>query len=155
MRERPRAVGQVVALVWAGLVVNGIGALLTFVLHEQVVRAWARGNRAAQEALAAGGLPALEQSDLVIPGFSAVALTAVVTYAMLVWVLVSFFVSGHGWARWALLVSSVFTVFVAIVLIAYGLPAAFLVVAVAALLLALGTALLLLRRDVGIYLHLG
>lgn len=155
MRQRPRAVSQIVALVWAGLVVNGIGALLTNVLHEQVIRAWARGNQAAQELLASGGLAALESSDLVIPGFSAVALTAVVTYAMLVWVLVSFFVSGHAWARWALLASALFTIFVAVVLIAYGLPAAFLAVTVAALLLSLATAVLLLRRDVGAYLHLG
>ena len=43
----------------------------------------------------------------------------------------------------------------AVVLIAYGLPAAFLAVTVAALLLSLATAVLLLRRDVGAYLHLG
>jgi hypothetical protein len=151
---RPVSVLRVAQLVYSIIGLLAVAALLTFLLHDQLVRSWAKGNHAAQVLLREGGIPALERSTIHVPGFSALALTGCVIYAMLAWVLVSFFLGRHHWARWSLVAMMLFTTFVGGVGLSHPLPAAFVVVCVLGMLVALSAVVVLLRRDVTDFLRL-
>ena len=153
-QSRPASVRRVVALVYAMLGLLAVGTALTFVYHEQLILSWAEGNEAAQTIVRDGGIEALERSAIHVPGFSALAITSCVTYAMLAWVLVAFLLGRHHWARWSLVAVMGFTAFMGALGLAQSLPVPFVIVSAAGVLMALATIFFLFRRDLGDYLRL-
>ncbi len=138
-----RSIWAVRALVGWGV----LATLLTVVLRDELILAWARGNQAAQEVLDEGGLEALKQSSIRIPGFVALTVTLLVVYAVLVLVLVAFLRGGFPWARVVLTATALFTSFAIVVGLTRYLPPLFATMAVGALLLNLALLWFLWQRD--------
>lgn len=143
---RPRSVTHVVRVLLALVVITGLAAVLVWVRQDEVVRTWAEGNVAARKLLLEGGLEAVRASPIV-PSFVPLAIVFFVVFALLVGVLVAFFVEGHEWARLSLAATAVFGILAATVVVRLGLPALFAVVSVVAILLCLVLLLLLWRPD--------
>ncbi|WP_139227656.1 hypothetical protein [Nocardioides alpinus] len=94
MTNSVRVLGLIVAT-------SGVITLLIWLLRDDVLLAWAKGNDGAQATLSEGGIEALRESPSA-PGFVALAVVAFVGFALLAMVLASFFVGGHPWTRFVL-----------------------------------------------------
>ena len=136
MREVPGSITHAVRSLLALVVVSGAAVLLTWLQHDEIIRAWAKGNSSAQEILASGGMAALRDSAIV-PKFVPLALVSFVVFVVLVVVLGAFLVDGHGWSRLVLTGTSLFGVLVASLGLNHGLPAAFVIVSALFLVLCL------------------
>ncbi|MCW2795802.1 hypothetical protein [Nocardioides sp.] len=98
--ERPVSVTRATQVLTGLVVLSGVTALLTVILNDQVIRAWARGHSAGTRSeLRTGGLEAVRQGAIQVPNFVAPALSLFVVFAALAWVLVVFIRAGHEWAR--------------------------------------------------------
>ena len=155
MRQLPTSVTRAIWVVRALVGWGVLASVLTVVLRDELVLAWARGNRAAQEILDEGGLDALKQSSIQIPGFVALTVTLFVVYAVLVLVLVAFLRGGHPWARIVLTATAAFTTFAVVVGLARDLPALFAALAAGALLLNVVLLWFLWQGETGRYLREG
>lgn len=151
--QRPVSVARATWLVRGLVAWSALAALLTVLLRDELVLAWARGNKAAQEVLDEGGLEALRASSIRIPGFVALAIVLCVVYSALVWVLLAFFRTGHGWARLSLTATAVFTSFAILVGLARNVPALFVGLSVVALILHAGLLWFLWQRDTSDFLR--
>ena len=111
-----------------GLIVatSGVITLLIWLMRDEVILGWAEGNPSAQELLSQGGIELLRESPIV-PGFVALSIVAFVGFALLVLVLGSFFVGGHGWTRPVLTATAGVGVLVGVVCLDSHLPAIFVV----------------------------
>lgn len=101
---------------WPGSVVNamrclgvlvalmGLGTLLTVLLQDDLVEAWAEGNPGAREILREGGIEALEASSISLPAFVPVVVVMFIVLLGLLAVLWVFFREGYEWARVSLAV---------------------------------------------------
>jgi len=121
--QRPTAV---LVATWAAVgsaSLTALTALLTLVLHGQLVDAWSRGRS--------------DISAVQPPAFTPVAVTMSVVLAVLVGVLLAFFRGGYGWARVVLSVVVLLIGVAAGAVLRTDPPAPFLVVAVASILVAL------------------
>ena len=101
-RQWPGSVVTANRCLGALMVLMGIGTLLTVVLQDDLVEAWAEGNPAAREILREGGIEALKASSLSLPAFVPVAVVMYVVVLGLVGVLWVFFREGYAWARLSL-----------------------------------------------------
>ena len=146
MTVRPSSVILASRVAVALVVVTGVTTLLTWWRREDLLTSWAEGNAAARPILREGGLEAVEQS-LAVPAFVPVATTSFVVFAMLLGVLLAFFRAGFGWARLCLAVLAVFGVFLAVLCVASGIPALFVVMAVLIVLLCVALLVLLFHRE--------
>ena len=140
---------RVLALVVA---TSGVITLLTFVMRDEVILGWSKGNPSAQEILAEGGIEALRESPIV-PGFPALALVAFVGFAALALVLASFFAGGHAWARLVLTGTAFVGVLVGAICLDKHLPAIFVVLSAVVIVEGLVLVFFLWRRDTSAYLH--
>ncbi|MDP3889701.1 hypothetical protein [Nocardioides sp.] len=117
MREDlPGTVRGAVALTWALVAAMGVTALLTVLLKEDVIRAWAGGSETARVLVEQGGVEALEGATVAVPAFVPVAIVSFVMILLLAWVLTALLVGqGAGGARIGLtglaLLAVVMTVF--------------------------------------------
>lgn len=150
--------GSVTTAIWllrAVVAWSGLTALLTYVFRDDLVLAWARGNRAAQAILDEGGLAALRESSINIPNFVPLAIVLFIVFAGLTAVLVVFFRGGHAWARLAITALVVFVAFSTAVGLGRDLPGLF--VGLSAVALALNVVLLvfLWHKDTSDYLRVG
>jgi hypothetical protein len=96
---------------WPGSVVNamrclgvltvlmGLGTVLTILLEDDLVEAWAEGNPGAREILDQGGIEALKASSISLPAFVPVVVVMFVVVLVLLAVLRVFFREGYEWAR--------------------------------------------------------
>lgn len=153
MGQLPTSVRRSIRTVWALVLWGVVATVLTVLLRDDLVLAWAEGNSAAQEVLDAGGLDALEESSIRIPGFAALAVTLLIVYVALAVVLVAFLRGGHGWARMALTATAAFTSFAIVVGLERELPLLFAVMSVVALVLNLALMWFLWRGDTGRFLR--
>ena len=151
--EVPASVTTAVRLVWALVALTGVTALLTWLLREDLVRSWARGDAEATALLREGGMAALERSAISVPAFVSLALTSFVVLAGLALVLVAFFRTGHEWARWSLVATVLFAVFTTGVSVARGLPPVFQVLAWLTMALCLALLVLLLHPRTSAFLR--
>ena len=99
---------------WPGSVVNamrclgvlgmlmGLGTVLTIVLRDDLIEAWAEGNPGAREILRDGGVEALKASSISLPAFVPVVVVMFVVVLCLLAVLRVFFREGYEWARLSL-----------------------------------------------------
>lgn len=95
MVNAQRALGSLVALM-------GIGTVLTVLLEDDLIRAWAERNAAAREILNDGGMDALKASSISLPAFVPVVVVMFVVMLGLLGVLRVFFREGYEWARLSL-----------------------------------------------------
>ncbi len=153
MGQLPTSVRRSIWTVWALVLWGVVATVLTVLLRDDLVLAWAKGNQAAQEILDAGGLDALKESSIRIPGFAAVAVTLLIVYVALALVLVAFLRGGHAWARIVLTVTAVFTSFSIVVGLERVLPWLFAGLAVVALVLNVALVWFLWRGDTSRFLR--
>lgn len=145
-RELPGSLTHAVWSMLALVVVSGVAVLLTWLQHDAVIRAWAKGNASAQEILASGGVGALRDSAIV-PKFVPLALVSFIVFVVLVVVLGAFLVDGHGWSRLVLTALSSFGLLVAALGLDHGLPVSFVVVSSLFLVLCVVLVALLWHKD--------
>jgi hypothetical protein len=144
--SRPRSVVHVVRVLLALVGVTGLAAVLVWVRQDEVIRTWAEGNVAARKLLVEGGVEAVKDSPIV-PSFVPLAIVFFVVFALLVGVLLAFFVEAHEWARLSLAGTAVFGIVAASVVLGLGLPVLFAVVSGVAILLCLVLLFLLWRPE--------
>lgn len=121
-RQVPTTLRASVWLLWGMVLWSAITALLVVIYRDQLETAWAYGNEAALEKFRQGGLEMLRSSNIDIPDFGSVAVTASVTFALIVMVLAAFLRGGHPWARWAITVMIVFAAFFSVLMMDRRVP---------------------------------
>jgi len=137
-----------------GLIVatSGVITLLIWLMRDEVILGWAEGNPSAQELLSQGGIELLRESPIV-PGFVALSIVAFVGFALLVLVLGSFFVGGHGWTRPVLTATAGVGVLVGVVCLDSHLPAIFVVLSALVIIEGLVFVFFLWQRETTAYLR--
>ena len=151
-RDVPGSVTNAVRVLGLIVATSGVITLLIWFLRDDVLRAWAEGNEGAQSILAEGGVDALRASPSA-PGFVALALVAFVGFALLAMVLGSFFLGGHGWARFVLTASAGVGVLVGAVCLDNHLPVIFVVLSALVILEGLVLSYFLWQRETTAYLR--
>lgn len=138
-RHQPRSLTSAIRVVWGLVALYGLTALLTVVLHDELISRWESGRP--------------DIGTVQPPEFVPVAIVLFIVFAALAGVLVMFVRDGHGWARLAL---SVLVLFMAVATLA-GLrtdpPVLFLVLALASVVLDALLLFFLWRRDTGTYIR--
>jgi hypothetical protein len=151
-RDVPGSVVNSVRVLGLIVATSGLIALLTWLMRDEVILGWAKGNPSAQELLAQGGIEQLRESPIV-PGFVALALVAFVGFALLAMVLASFFLGGHGWARLVLTATAGVGVLVGAVCLDTHLPPIFVVLSALIIVEGLVLSFFLWRRETTAYLR--
>lgn len=151
-RELPQSMINAVRTMGVLVLLSAAAVVLVWVQSDEVIRAWARGNSSAQEILASGGMAALREAAIT-PKFVPLAVVSFIVFLVLVVVLVAFLVDGHGWARFVLLSVCLFGALVATLVLTYGLPMGFMVVAALSLAGYVVLAFFLWRKDTSAYLR--
>jgi uncharacterized membrane protein YhaH (DUF805 family) len=136
-REVPTSVRAAVWLLWAVVGLSGLTALLTVVLRDELVASWREGK----------------SPELTPPAFVPVAITLFVVLALLGWVLVVFFRTGHDWARWSMAAVVVFAGFTAAIGLNRDLPTAFVVLTAVSLVVSAALLVCLFHPDTNAYLR--
>ena len=126
----------------------GLGTVLTVLLEDSLIRAWAERNAGAREILDDGGMDALKASSISLPAFVPVVVVMFVVMLGLLGVLRVFLREGYEWARVSL-VGVALLVGIAAGLIAFreGPPAVFVVLCVVTLLVDLAFLAFLAHPD--------
>lgn len=152
MRDVPGSIAHAMWSLLALVVVSGAAVLLTWLQHDKIILAWAKGNSSAQEILASGGISALRDSAIV-PKFIPLALVSFVVFAALAVVLAAFLTAGHGWSRLVLTATSLFGLLVASLGLNHSLPTAFVIVSALFLIFCVTLVYFLWRKDSSAYLR--
>ncbi len=153
-REMPGSVVNSLRTLVLLVVTTGVITALIWLLRDDVLLAWAKGNPSAQEILAQGGIEALRE-DQITPGFFALALVAFIGFSLTALVLGSLLAGGHGWARPVLTATAFFGALVAAVCLANNLPTIFVVLAIVLLILGGALIFFLWSRSTSAYLRHG
>jgi hypothetical protein len=101
-RQLPGSVVNAMRCLGALTALMGLGTVLTIVLQDDLVEAWAEGNPAAREILREGGVEALKDSSISLPAFVPVVVVMFIVLLGLLSVLRVFFREGYEWARLSL-----------------------------------------------------
>lgn len=149
----PRSVTTAISLVWGTVAISGVTAVLTWLLRDDLVRAWARDNPDAMEQLRAGGIEALDNSSITVPSFIPLAVTSFAIIAAMALVLSAFLRGGHNWARWCLVALAAFAMFTTFVSVNRGLPLVFVLLAVLSLVLQVALLWFLFHADTRRYVR--
>jgi len=136
-----RALGALVALM-------GLGTVLTVLLEDDLIRAWAEHNAGAREILNDGGMGALKASSISLPAFVPVVVVMFIVLLGLLAVLRVFLREGYEWARLSLAAVALL-IGLAAGLIAFreSPPLVFVVICVAALVVDLAFLVFLAHPD--------
>ena len=151
-RELPGSITNSLRNLLALVVVSGAAVLLTWLQHDEIIRAWAEGNSSAQEILATGGMVALREAAIV-PKFVPLAVVSFIVFVVLVVVLGAFLADGHGWARLVLTGTSLFGLLVSFLGLNHGLPIPFVIVSALFFVLCLTLVFFLWRKDTSTHLR--
>jgi hypothetical protein len=137
-----------------GLIVatSGVITLLIWLMRDDVILGWAKGNERAQVILAEGGIAQL-RDDQIVPGFVALSVVAFVGFALLAVVLGSFFLGGHGWTRLVLTATAGVGVLVGAICLDNHLPAIFVVLSALVILEGLVLLFFLWQRETTAHLR--
>ena len=98
-RQWPGSVVNAMRCLGVLVVLMGLGTVLTIVLQDNLVEAWAEGNPGAREILREGGIEALKASSISLPAFVPVVVVMFIVVLLLLAVLRVFFREGYEWAR--------------------------------------------------------
>ena len=151
-RDVPGSVVNAVRVLGLIVATSGVITLLIWLMRDDVLRAWAEGNQAAQSILAEGGVDALRASPSA-PGFVALAIVAFVGFALLAMVLGSFFLGGHGWTRLVLTATAGVGVLVGAICLDNHLPVIFVVLSALVIVEGLVLSYFLWQRETTAYLR--
>lgn len=151
-RERPGSVVNSMRVLGLIVATSAVITVLIRLMRDDVILGWAQGNPSAQEILAQGGIDQLRESPIV-PGFVALAVVAFVGFAALALALASFFLGGHGWARYVLTGTALVGVLVGAVCLDKQLPTVFVVLSAVVIIEGLALVFFLWRRDTTAYLR--
>ncbi len=151
-RDVPRSVTNSVRVLGLIVATSGVITLLTWLMRDEVILGWARGNPTAQELLAQGGIEQL-RDDPIVPGFVALAVVAFVGFALLAVVLASFFLGGHAWTRPVLTATAGIGVLVGAVCLDSHLPTIFVVLSALVILEGLVLSFFLWQRETTAHLR--
>jgi len=151
-RDVPGSVTNAVRVLGLIVATSGLITLLIWLMSDDVILGWAKGNPSAQELLAQGGIAQLRESPIV-PGFVALAIVAFVGFALLAMVLGSFFLGGHAWTRFVLTATAGVGVLVGAVCLANHLPVIFAVLSALVILEGLVLSYFLWQRETTAYLR--
>ncbi|WP_121252544.1 hypothetical protein [Nocardioides ferulae] len=149
-RQRPGSVDRAMQLLGALLLLASVVAVLTVVLEDEIVRAWAEGNASARSILAHDGLEALK-AEPITPAFVPVVLVLFVVMVLLIAVLAAFFRSGHHWARVTLSVTVVLVAVSTLAILRTRMPSVFSVLSVVSVVLEVALLWFLWHRDTTAY----
>jgi hypothetical protein len=138
-RQQPRSVSGATWVVGGLVVLSGLTALLTVLMRDDLVRAWAAGHP--------------DESGVKPPSFVPVAIVLFVVFALLAGVLTMFFRSGHNWARLSLTALVCFMAVATLAGLRTGPPTLFLLVSVVAVVLDLALLFFLWHRDTSAYIR--
>lgn len=152
-RQRPDSVTNAVRAIYGLVALTGLGAVLTVVFRDRLVRSWAEGHRTAREMLAEGGVAAFDGSSVTPPAFVPVAIVLFIVFAALTGVLVVFLIERHNWARLSLSALVVFLGFGTLAGMQAGPPLLFVVLAWVSLVLDAVLLVFLWHRDTSAYIH--
>lgn len=141
MSRQPPSVTRAILALWGLVALGCLTALLTAVFREDVMGSLRSGMSASGE------------SSIAPPAFVPVAVVLFLTFAALVWIFVVFLRSGHSWARASIIATVVFLAVSAVAGLRTGLPAVFVVLAVASFVLDAAVLFFLLHRDTSAYLR--
>lgn len=144
-RQQPRSMARAGQSLLALVVLGALAAVLTVVLREDLVDAWAAGSQVRIEGLAADTISP--------PAFVPVAITLFVVLAALIGVLHLFVREGHGWARLALSALVALMAIAAVAGVRTGEPAVFMVLSLVSVLLDVAVLVFLWQRDTSAYLR--
>lgn len=150
--ELPRSVVHSLRALALIVATSGLITLLTFLMRDEVILGWSKGNPSAQEILAEGGIEALRESPIV-PGFPALALVAFIGFALLAVVLASFLAGGHAWTRPVLTCNALVGVLVGAVCLDKQLPPIFVVLSAVVIVEGLVLIFFLWQRDTTAHLR--
>ena len=147
-RQWPSSVVNAQRALGALMVLMGVGTVLTVLLEDSLIRAWAERNAGAREILEDGGMDALKASSISLPAFVPVVVVMFVVMLGLLGVLRVFFREGYAWARLAL-VAVALLIGIGAGLIAFreGPPAVFVVLCVVTLLVDIAFLALLVHHE--------
>ena len=138
-RQQPRSVSGATWVLGGLVALSGLTALLTALMRDDLVRAWAEGHP--------------DETGVKPPSFVPVAIVLFVVFALLAGVLTMFLRSGHNWARISL---TVLVGFMAVATLA-GLrtepPALFAAVSLVAVVLDVVLLFFLWHRDTSAYIR--
>jgi hypothetical protein len=151
-RELPGSVVNSLRVLALIVAASGVTTALTWVMRDDLIRSWMKGNASAIEIFNQGGIEALRDNQIT-PGFVAIAVVAFVGLALHVLVVAAFFVGGYGWARIVLTATAAVVVLVAGTALGMDLPAAFVVCAAVLVLLGLVLVFFLWRKETTAYLR--
>jgi hypothetical protein len=98
-RQWPGSVVNAMHCLTALAVLMGVGTVLTIVLQDDLIEAWAEGNPGAREILREGGVEALKSSSISLPAFVPVVVVMFIVLLGLLAVLRVFLREGYEWAR--------------------------------------------------------
>jgi hypothetical protein len=101
-RQWPGSVIHAQRVLGALVGLMALGTVLTVLLEDELIRAWAEHNEGAREILAEGGLDALKASSISLPAFVPVVVVMFIVMLGLLAVLRVFFREGYEWARLSL-----------------------------------------------------
>jgi hypothetical protein len=133
----PRSVELAIRATWGLVLVMAVLTVLLWVFRDDVIGDWASGHEGAREVFDQGGREALERAGFAPPSFVPVAATMTVVAAMIVWVLAAMLRLGRRWGQLGLVAVLLAAAYASVALgFVLEPPAVFMVVAVAALLIA-------------------
>jgi len=151
-RDVPGSVANAVRVLGLIVATSGVITLLIWLMRDDVILGWAKGNPSAQELLDQGGIDQLRDSPIV-PGFVALAIVAFVGFALLAMVLGSFFLGGHAWTRPVLTATAGVGVLVGAVCLDNHLPVIFAVLSALVILEGLVLSYFLWQRETTAHLR--
>jgi hypothetical protein len=130
-RERPTSVTLAIRMHWLLIALGAVAVVLTVVLNDELIRAWAEGRADMRRVLETQGLEAIKDGEVRPPAFIAPSITLWVVIALQIWMLLVFFGNGNGWARLSLTALLFFAAVATIAGIRTDPPGVFVVIMIA------------------------
>jgi hypothetical protein len=147
-RQWPGSVVKAMRCLGALVALMALATVLTILLQDDLIEAWAEGNPAAREILDEGGIDGLKASSISLPAFVPVVVVMFVVLLGLLAVLRVFFREGYEWARLSLAgVGLLIGLAAGLIAFRESPPAVFVVLCVVALVVDLAFLVLLAHPD--------
>ena len=138
-RQQPGSVTRATWVLLGLVALNGLTAVLTFVMRDDLVRSWASGR--------------VDTGTVQPPEFVPVAIVLFFVFAAIAGVLVAFLRGGHNWARLSLTGLVAFMGLATLAGLRTNPPALFLVLSIVSVVLDLALLFFLWHRDTNAYIR--
>lgn len=153
MSQQPTSVRRAIQILWGLVALGALATVLTVVLQDNLLRAWALDHATARDIYLEGGLAAVEESSIRPPAFVPVAVVLFLVVAVLLWVLLVFLRAGDNWARLSIVGLIAFVAVATVGALRTGPPTVFVMIAGISLALEAVLVGLLLHPDTGAFVR--